>query len=261
MLFPLVRMCVRHSVKYQDVAEMLKRAFVKAAEDTLLDEQAKISISKVSVMTGVNRREVTRLLGAPFELPEVKDVTSRVIGQWQVDEEFLTRAGQPAVLSVEGLDSQFFKLVRKVSSDIAPYTVLYDLERLGLISRSERGVKLLSRVYTTSPDQIEDGLVMMSEDVEDLIHSIEENCFHPSEIPNLHLKTEYTNVSAAHIAEVKEWLLHEGSAFHRKVRTYLADFDLDVRPELKSNNSGLRVAYGSFSVADSRQDSSTGEQE
>ena len=67
---------------------------------------------------------------------------SRVVAQWENDRRFLTQAGKPRVLSCDEDDSEFSELVRLVSKDLHPGTVLFELERSGIVERSKRGVRL-----------------------------------------------------------------------------------------------------------------------
>jgi hypothetical protein len=249
-LLPLAQICIRHSIKLQDILEAVKLAFIKASEAELAKSDEKMSVSRISVMTGVNRRDVSRLLDGSIDVTRFPDLTSRVLGAWQADKRFLTDSGRPRVLSAEGRESEFSELVKAISSDVAPYTVLHELERLGIVERTSSGVKMVSRIYVNPPENFEETYIMLGEDARDLTYAIESNLSERLETPNLHLKTEYSNISKRDLPTVREWLLTEGSAFHRKVRHYLSGYDLDLNPEIRKKNSGTRVVYASYSHAE-----------
>lgn len=248
ILHPLARLCIRNSLKIHEFLEAVKLAFIQEAEKELTELGKSASASRISVMTGVNRRDITRLLKEEMDVTRFPDITSRVLGTWQSDKRFLTGSGKPKALHVEGKESEFSDLVRAVSSDVAPYTVLHELERLGVVEKKEDKVKLISRIYVNPPENFEDGYAMLGEDARDLVYAVDDNLSEPKETPNLHLKTEFAQVSKKHLDQVRDWLLTEGSRFHRKVREYLSAYDLDVNPKLRKGNTGERVVYTSYSL-------------
>lgn len=249
MLYPILRMCLRHSVRYQDISENLKLSFINAAQKELEELNDKISISKISAMTGINRKEVARLINVDVAFGEVRDVVTRVIGQWQSDKNFTFKSGKPKPLSIEGTNSDFFKLVKTISNDMAPYTILYELERLNLVKKENNELFLRSDVYAPNNKDMEEGFGMLGEDIGDFINAVENNLFSSNKIPNLHLKTEYTKIPVDKLEEVREWIYIEGSSFHHKVRNFLANYDLDLNPRINCKPETTRVAYCSFSLS------------
>ena len=250
MLFPILKMCLKYAIRYQDVNENLKVGFIKAAQDELNKSGRKVSVSRISAMTGINRREVSRLIDSEFSLVEMKDLATKVIGQWQSDNDFTDKSGQPRALSSEGTNSDFFKLVQKVSSDLAPYTILYELERLNIIEKDADKVKLNVELYQAEAGNLEEGFSMLGEDIADIIAAVQDNTFSSHPIPNLHLKTEYNRIPVEKVNLIREWLLVEGSAFHKKVRDYLSDYDLDLNPNLGESKGSVKVSYCSFSYSE-----------
>jgi hypothetical protein len=88
----------------------------------------------------------------------------------------------------------------------------------------------------------------LSEDAEDLYLAVEENAFQAGETqPNHHLKTEYRNVPAEALPEIRSWCLREGSALHERARNFLSRYDRDINPAVDGTGS-FRIAIGSFSV-------------
>ena len=249
LLGPLARFCLRHSLKLQDVLELLKVALIDAAEAEMKSSGHKINVSRLSVMTGIHRPDVVRL----FREHSTKDdgnVLTRVLGLWQQDSRFQTTAGKPRTLSIEGKVNEFVELVSAVSSDLNPYAILFELERTKLVVRTRNGIKLAGEVYNPRGD-VQAGFKLLAEDSEDLLCSVEANLLGSdlfgSEIPNHHIKTQYDRIAARFIPEIKVWLLEEGMAFHKRIRNYLSKFDLDLNPKLKVDELVTRVALGSFS--------------
>jgi hypothetical protein len=199
-------------------------------------------------MTGVHRTDVAQIRSEASYQPREKHTASDVINQWRYDERFCLRRGKPRPLSFDGKSSEFAELVRSVSHSISPYTVAFELERLGMIQRSRDGrLKLVTRVFVPKGDP-KAVLSMLSEDAEDLYQAVEENAFQTTDTqPNHHLKTEYRNIPAEALPEIRSWCLREGSALHERARNFLSQFDRDLNPSA-SGTGTYRVAIGSFSL-------------
>ena len=246
LLKPIARFCLRHSLKLQEVLEQMKLALLEAAEEEMKASGDKINISRLGVMTGVHRPDVVRL----YRRKSPKDADSsnaliRIIGRWQSDAAFLTPAGKPKTLSFDGIQNEFVDLVGGVSTDLNPYAILFEMERVGIVSKSRAGLRLKSEVYNPRGD-MRNGFVLLSGDAEDLICSVEENLL--SEVtPNHHIKTQYDRIAAGSVEKIRQWLLKEGMLFHKKLRDYLSQHDLDLNPKLDSNSETTRVAVASFS--------------
>lgn len=244
---PLARFCVRRSMRLQDVVEALKHALVEAAYEEVNACGIAPSTSKLSIMTGVHRRDVVRILSRRSKNKDDSGLLSRIIGQWRNDKRFCTAGGRPRVLECEGKDSEFVRLVRSVSKDVNPYAVLFEIERMGAVERASTGLQLRSQIFVPVGD-IRQGLKLLAADANDLFEGVERNIFEEPEVPNLHIKTHYDNISVESEDEIKLWLLREGTEFHRRVSEYLSQFDCDINPKLSEKSGGTRVALGAFSV-------------
>lgn len=246
LLRPIARFCLRHSLNIQNITEILKVVLLDVAAEEMVAEGEKVNISRLSVMTGLHRRDVMRIYRDKNVTTELQGLLSKVIGQWQHDKRFLTESKRPRVLTVDGEDNEFRRLVGSVSNDLHAGTVLFELERTGSVQRTKYGVKLLVRAFVPRRDPVS-ALQLLAKDTEDLATAVEENVFGDSEVPNLHARTEYDNIRADAIPAITQWLYDEGSAFHKKARYFLAEHDQDLNPDPNVKQSGVKVALGSFS--------------
>lgn len=245
---PIVKICLKHGIKLGEVVDALKRVFIAQASEQLEQNGDAPSNSRITVMTGVHRTDVAQIRSEPSYQPREKHTASDVINQWRYDERFCSRRGKPRPLTFDSKNSEFAELVRSVSHSISPYTVAFELERLGMIQRNRDGrLKLVTRVFVPKGDPSAI-LSMLSEDAEDLYMAVEENTFKSDQTqPNHHLKTEYRNISAEALPEIRNWCLREGSALHERARNYLSRFDRDITPNVCGTGT-FRVAIGSFSL-------------
>jgi hypothetical protein len=141
---PLVRLMLRKGVTYLVFADLLKEVFVEVADrEFRLGEKAP-SDSRISLLTGVHRKDVRRLrnTGDPADsmLPENITFGAQLVNAW-ASAPFCNEAGQPQPLprlaSVGG-DCSFDALVAKVSTDIRARVVLDEWLRLGVVRLDEQ---------------------------------------------------------------------------------------------------------------------------
>jgi hypothetical protein len=247
ILRPAARFCARHALKVQDVIDCFKAEFLAVAEDELKKQNAKVTRSRLSVLTGIQRREIDRLLqGAPAKR-EQSNLIFRIINQWRMDPRFATKNGEPKVLSLTPESGDFPKLVASVSSDIGPATVLFEMERLSFIEHTPRGVRLLVENFIPrGAEKVEEGADILSADLGDLAETVSGNILDEVKPPLHHLRTEYDKIRPDGLAHLQSWFLREGHAFHLRARAELAKFDQDVNPDPNFSGNTARVSFSSF---------------
>ena len=204
-------------------------------------------------MTGVQRREVTRLLSSGPEEKPNRDLVSRIIGLWQGAKRYQDSSGAPRVLQFTGREGEFADLVASVSTDLNPYTVAFELERAQLAESTKDGIKLLKAGY--QPDgNLEESLRLLAEDSELLHIAVTENIFEQSIDKNLHVKTDFDNIPACFEKEIRQWFLEHGGDFHRAAQAFLSALDRDHNPRLIESfpeQLSIKAAIGTFSWTDS----------
>ncbi len=250
LLKPVVKFCLQQHVTYQDTLATLRELFVSIAADDLRAADEKVNSSRISMITGIYREDVAKLLHeeAPAATAE-QGLLSSVIGQWERDPEFHTAQGYPRVLPIEGDGASFLQLVSKVRKGVYPPTVLYALERIKAIKRTSRGVKLIRGGSVTEPGS-DESLELLSRDIEAFIQATEQNMSRPDAIGEAYIRTEYDNISAKNLPQIRRWLVAHTKLFHKKARGYLARFDKDLNPKLaKDDQGGEKVILHAFSLS------------
>jgi hypothetical protein len=249
LLRPAVRFALRRGIKVRTVIEELKVLLVEQARAELgrLDEEA--TLSRLSVMTGLQRRDVQKLsIPVPDPSAQHLDLMTRIVSQWCTHEKF-SRGAKPRELSVEGSESDFALLVRSVSLDLNPATILFELERLGLVEQEGPCIRLMWDAYQITGD-IDDAYTLLQRDIASLVDSVDSNITQKNLVPNLHISTQFDNVSEEALQKIREWLLQRGAAFHADVREFVGSFDKDINPTRYAEKGGARVVVGSFGLCE-----------
>lgn len=247
LIRPLARFCFKHNIRIQEFEEVAKLSFLDVAEEEIKLKNESVSQSRLSVITGLHRRDVNRLYVQESEPKLSHNLLTRVIGHWR--SAYSHKNGNPIRLSLEGRPSEFMELVWSISKDANPYAVMFELERSGLVRRVDDKVELIARGFIPSKD-FELGFSLLARDSNDLLLAVEENVIDGIEPANLHLTTEYDNLSESDFKSVRKWLLDEGAKIHLKIGAYLAKLDRDATPSKQRDTPAekrLRVAFSSFS--------------
>lgn len=248
LLRPVVRLCVRYGVKFDQVESVTKDLFVQESSLYLTGAKATHSVSKISVMTGLQRPVVkARLANKPTARKQ--NLLSKVIGAWASNRPFCTSRGAPRVLQIEGKKSEFSRLVLSVSQSLNPYTVLFELERAKLIERSAKGVRLLAESFNANFD-VEQSLQYLAGDIARLAQTVEHNINQPSTALNHHITTEYDNIPMDVVPQIRQILLVEGEKLHKNLRKILGSFDRD-HAGIGSSAASTKVSFCSFSNCES----------
>lgn len=175
VLRPVARLLISGGVPFQAAAESLKRAYVDAAARHFRD-QARTD-SRLSLLTGLNRKEVRRLTTPSADEwgPEsVTSFASAVFTAWSLRPEWRDAEGRPRLLPRRGEDS-FDALVRSVTLDHRPASVLEELVRLGYAECvGEADVRLRGEAFT-SQREYADRLGPLAENLEDHADAAVEN--------------------------------------------------------------------------------------
>ncbi|MBX7143150.1 MAG: hypothetical protein K1X79_01745 [Oligoflexia bacterium] len=245
VLRPVLQFCLRWSLTIQDLLESAKVVFLEVAADEIRRQGKEPNVSRLSVMTGLRRREVMRIWRDQDEKSSSFGLITRVIGMWQQSKRFQGKNGKPRVLSLDGENSEFNRLVQSISTDLHPGTVLFELERLQLVTRSEDGLLLKVESYFPKADPKE-AFTMLAHDTADLISAAEENILGSKKRQNLHLTTEYDNIRIDELPQIEQWFLEEGKKIHERARQFLSKFDQSLNPK-RGADAGARVVLGTFS--------------
>lgn len=118
-----------------------KRAYLRAAVEAVLPKGQRVNISRLSVATGMTRKEISTLLKDSQEKGN-REAASRSRGEqralrvlrgWLTDPRFQNRSGRTVALPYRGTPISFTYLVKLYGGDVTPKSVQRELERMGLV--------------------------------------------------------------------------------------------------------------------------------
>lgn len=145
----LIHWLVQSGVGYNDFATSLKALFYNEALKEIDVIQQKKTDSAISLLSGLNRRDVrnfcqthgeyTLIDGFNQQLPI--SVPARVIGMW-INQKL------PQQIPFQGDENSFENLVKQISSEKHPKSILLELKRLGVVVEEEENIILQSSSFT-----------------------------------------------------------------------------------------------------------------
>jgi len=158
LLQPLVRLLTAQGVTYPMLADLLKQVYVDVAVRDFRLEGAAPTDSRVTLLTGVHRKDVKRLRtpGAPQPeaMPEMVALGSQLAAVWTTRRDLRDRRGRPRPLprlASQGGERSFEGLVASISKDIRARSLLDEWLRLGVAKIDERDrVVLRSAAFVPS---------------------------------------------------------------------------------------------------------------
>jgi len=179
---PLVRILLRQGISFAEFADILKAVYVEVAVSDFKVEGKRGTKSRIAVITGLTRKEVSRVIeiagtekeGARSNLNRV----ARVLAGWHTDPDFIGPYGMPLEIRYEeeGLSAvTFSKLVRRYSGDMSPRSMLDELMRVGVVIETEPGwLNVLRRDY--EPQSLaQDSFERVGEVVKNFIDTVDFN--------------------------------------------------------------------------------------
>lgn len=136
ILRPLVRLLIRNGITFPVVSDLLRGLYVDvAASDMLVDPRSRTD-SRISLMTGVHRKEIRRLrsdVSDAAHIPDIVTIGTQIVARWLAlggDD-----TGAPIPLPRTAPTGETFEtLVASVTTDVRPRAVLDEWLSQGLVT-------------------------------------------------------------------------------------------------------------------------------
>jgi hypothetical protein len=253
LLRPLVRLLIQGGVTYPVLADVLRSLYVEVAVSDLLKNPRAQTDSRISLLTGVHRKEIRRWRSEtrePEAVPPVITRTSQIIARWLHTDEYADTEGRlrplPRLPRPEGGPS-FESLVQSVTSDVRPRAVLDDWLNHGIVTLDATDcVVLNTAAFVPRPGSAEQ-LFYFGRNLHDHLSAAAANVTSSGPAPFVERAAHYDNLTPETMArleamgrEAAQQLLTE---FHRRALDLLDanDRELERAPETPRRRFNLGV--------------------
>lgn len=246
----MVRLLVRHGVSYRLFADIARHVYVDVAREDFAIPGRKPSLSRMAVLTGINRKDIAKLQDRPHPLSdgaeEKPTPSARVITGWLNDVSFHTDEGEPAELPIEDepQGKSFAQLVRAYSSDVPVRALLDELERIEAVVRRGSKVALVARSYIPVED-MQENIRIFGTAAADLMATMDHNIAEEAPGPYIQRTVSYQNIPEELLGRIRQRSSREGQEFLLRVNEWLAEYDREPLPG--STDSGrARAGIGLY---------------
>jgi hypothetical protein len=248
LLRPLVRLLLRNGIPYRTFSDIAKQVYVDVAMEDFGLPGRKQSKSRVSILTGLSRKDVLRVRRLPptddLGAGERYNRAARVVAGWVRDPRFCNGSGNPAELPFEEGSSSFRELVKTYSGDAPARAVLDELLRVGTVERKPDGmIRLLERSYIPKRGEIEK-IGILGVDTSYLIGTIDHNIRHP-DAPFFQRKVCYDNLPEEALPELEKIAAGRGQALLESLDGWMSTRDRDVNPGIPGTGR-VRAGVGIY---------------
>lgn len=249
LLRPLCRLLLRHHVPFSAFEELAKQVYVQVAMEEPMVAGVRATQSRASVVTGLTRKEVQRLLSIPASMHAVTDEkhnrAARVLTGWLRDPDFHDTRGRPKALQLVRGEGSFSALVKRYSGDMPVRAVLDELLAVGAVhEQADQSLMLAARGYVPGKGDAEK-LAILGSDVADLIATIDHNLQHGAQEPRFQRKVMYRSFPAVHSAAFRKLSANAAQRLLEKLDRWLSEHSQGLPeeapvPELRL---GLGIYY------------------
>ena len=253
LLLPTSRLLLKAGVGVDQLIRAAKQAYVKAAVTEILPPGSRANASRLSVATGLTRKEVSFVLGEIRSQLErcgnkAKEQRAiRVLRGWATDQRFRKRNGRPDELSVRGRRSRFALLVKLYGGDVTPRAVLGELERMHAVVLSQDGKARIKTTRRDSQKQVKQQAIEIARLFGDFV-SAAAHPLHGAKPPVFFGFRECTGVPPPEIARFERTFAKRGSALLDSVDQWRDSY----RKERGESGDQGRVGLGVYLVNTSR---------
>lgn len=213
LLRPLVRLMIGSGVTFPLVADTLRSLFIDVATDDFLTDPKARTDSRISLLTGVHRKEVRRLRQTSAEaeqIPEVVTLVSQIVARWVGSAMFTDGEGHPLPLERAGQTRAgdapaFDTLIGSITTDVRPRAVLDVLLAHGVvqIDSSDR-VQLNTTAFIPRPGG-EEQLFYFGRNLHDHVAAASANIGSTGAAPFLDRSVHYDRLTPEQAKELEDY--------------------------------------------------------
>lgn len=253
VLSPLARLLLRHGVSHAEFVSWAKQAYVTEATEHFGIDGKKPTVSRTAIVTGINRKEVKRILDLPAEVQagiNKHNRAVRVVTGWLQDEDFQTRDGQPATLQYGDNADSFNLLVKQYGGDVPARALLDELTRVGTVELNDNQVTLVTKGYV--PHESEEAMLdVFATSATDLLNTLDHN-ISSEDKRRLQMSVAYDNISVDSLNEFRKLSADKALKLLREFDKKLAEHEKSDPP--KEGGARYRTGLGIYFIEDEIKD-------
>ncbi len=236
---PMARAMIAQSVPMAQATEILKQAYVSAAIAS--EPSAKATDSRISLLTGIHRKDVKRLRGTDPRPPKRPMLNACVlaVAVWSTDKAFVDADGKPRALLRPDLD----ELVKKARIDVPVSTLVTALMERGMTTQSDPDgpLELITGGAVGSRDE-RTQIISFEKNISAHLEAAVDNLTAKGAPPHFERAAHFNQLSTASLAKLK----HEARARLQTVLVELNEMALALQDEDLDKDETGRFTIGGY---------------
>lgn len=231
LLRPIASVILKCGMTWREFSELSKSVFVSVATDEFGIRGRPTNISRVSILTGISRKEVKRqreLLAEPASSvsPKTTDAT-RLLSGWHQDPDYIGSDGSPLALMPEGDVPSFQSLFESYGGDTPEQTLFRELLKAGSIEKDDHGRYIARRRYHMPVEMDEGGIRFFGTNLFDHANTLCNNVTGNSKVRRLEGFAVDDQIHPEAVDEFKTYLDERGQQFLEEIDDWLSKHRLD----------------------------------
>lgn len=248
VLKPLIRLALAQGLNYPMLLETLKAVFVQVAEEDFKLEKRQQTDSRISLLTGLHRKDVHRLRDQPestLSQSTLATLGSQLVGLWISHPNFTDSDGKPKPLprlaSIGG-DSSFERLVARISKDIRARPVLDEWLRVGVVHIDDNDCVSLNTEAFVPNAGFEEKLYFFQQNIHDHVAATAHNLMNITP-PMLERCVYYDGMTPAAISELNALATDQGMIALKAVNKRAIELQSEAGQSTEANQRFTFAAY------------------
>lgn len=253
---PVARILLRAGVTWKELTEVMKATYVEVASHDFGLQGRPTNVSRVSILTGLTRREVRRLRdlldGADPQVFQRMNNATRLLSGWHQDPEFAAGDGTPLALNAEGEGATFQALSKRYAGDIPVTAMLKELLHVGAVEQTADG-KLHARTRYYMPALLDADAVLRSGSVlEDVGNTVAYNLHRkPQDPSHFERRASNTRIPKTAVPLFHAFLENQAQSFLEEVDAWLTEHEADATA---ADETVIRLGLGAYLIEDTSKD-------
>jgi hypothetical protein len=247
---PVARILLKDGINWKELAAVARATYVAVATESFGIRGRPTNVSRVAILTGLTRREVSRLRtdsarNAAETFGRMNHAT-RVLSGWYQDGEF-SNDGTPLALPLAGEGASFERLCARYAPDVPATTMLKELRHVGAVEAQPDG-RVVARTRYYMPVAMDPEQILRSGSVlADVGNTVEHNLHRrPAEPARFERRATNTRMPVRAVPEFRRFIETEAQAFLERVDAWLSEH------EQQQGDAGptVRLGIGTYWIQD-----------
>jgi hypothetical protein len=240
---PLIDLMFDAGITVQEFCRLVRQSAVRSAVTRVARENGRHSNSRVAIITGLPRSEVSRILGSDEEFSKRRlgqHPARKVLTAWYSNARFLSENGEPAVLPIFGKRRSFEQLVALHSGGIPVRAMLDQLSQINAVEiLSEQRVRAKTRVPIFT-GLTSSSIAIIGERAGDLLETLTSN-LHTTTKPLFEGTALMGDIDLGAVPLVHREIAEQGAAFIDAANSLLARSRVKRTRSTQTGSSKCRV--------------------